>query len=67
MRISPFKEIIYRRFEKLGELLAYLGGFMQLMRVAFGFIIALYNRTAMLVELSNKLYDFNDNSKVKDL
>ena len=35
------------------------------MKVVFGFIIAFYNRTAMLVELSNKLYDFNDNSKMK--
>lgn len=28
------------------------------MRVIFGFFIAFYNRTAMLLELSNKLYDF---------
>lgn len=28
LRRSPFTEIINRKFEKLGELLAYLGGFM---------------------------------------
>lgn len=60
MRRSPFTEIIKRKFQKLGELLSYLGGFMQIMRIAFGFIIAFYNKTAMLIELANKLYEFKD-------
>jgi hypothetical protein len=33
---------------------------MQIMRVIFGVVIAFYNRTSMLIELSNKLYDFKD-------
>lgn len=33
---------------------------MQIFRVVFGFFIAFYNRTSMLIELSNKLYDFKE-------
>ncbi|CAD8070776.1 unnamed protein product [Paramecium sonneborni] len=67
LRRSPFTEIVNRRFQKLGELLSYLGGFMQIMKVLFGFVIAFYNRTSMLIELANKLYDFKDEKDVKKL
>ncbi|CAD8093865.1 unnamed protein product [Paramecium primaurelia] len=60
LRRSPFTEIIDRNYEKLGDLLSYLGGFMQIFRVIFGFFIAFYNRTSMLIELSNRLYDFKE-------
>ncbi|CAD8170329.1 unnamed protein product [Paramecium octaurelia] len=67
LRRSPFTEILDRRFQKIGELLSYLGGFMQIMKVLFGFLIAFYNRTSMLIELANKLYDFKDEKDVKKL
>ncbi|CAK79124.1 unnamed protein product (macronuclear) [Paramecium tetraurelia] len=60
LRRSPFTEIIDRNYEKLGDLLSYLGGFMQIFKVIFGFFIAFYNRTSMLIELSNRLYDFKE-------
>ncbi|CAD8100413.1 unnamed protein product [Paramecium primaurelia] len=65
LRRSPFTETINRKYQKLGELLSYLGGFMQIMKVIFGFVIAFYNRTSMLIELANKLYDFQDNNHMK--
>ncbi|CAD8200360.1 unnamed protein product [Paramecium pentaurelia] len=65
LRRSPFTETINRKYQKLGELLSYLGGFMQIMKVIFGFVIAFYNRTSMLIELANKLYDFQDNNQMK--
>lgn len=34
------------------------------MRAVFGFFIAFYNRTSMLIELSNKLYEFRELDKV---
>ncbi|CAD8093863.1 unnamed protein product [Paramecium primaurelia] len=67
LRRSPFTEIVNRRFQKIGELLSYLGGFMQIMKVLFGFLIAFYNRTSMLIELANKLYDFKEEKDVKKL
>ena len=33
---------------------------MQIFRVIFGFFIAFYNRTSMLIELANRLYDFKE-------
>ncbi|CAD8100411.1 unnamed protein product [Paramecium primaurelia] len=60
LRRSPFTEIINRNYQKVGDLLSYLGGFMQILKVIFGFFIAFYNRTSMLIELSNKLYDFKE-------
>lgn len=60
LRRSPFTEIIDRNYEKLGDLLSYLGGFMQIFKVIFGFFIAFYNRTSMLIELANRLYDFKE-------
>lgn len=37
------------------------------MKVLFGFLIAFYNRTSMLIELANKLYDFKEEKDVKKL
>ncbi|CAD8189127.1 unnamed protein product [Paramecium octaurelia] len=65
LRRSPFTETMNRKYQKLGELLSYLGGFMQIMKVIFGFLIAFYNRTSMLIELANKLYDFQDGNQLK--
>ncbi|CAD8116549.1 unnamed protein product [Paramecium sonneborni] len=67
LRRSPFTETINRKFQKIGELLSYLGGFMQIMKLLFGFAIAFYNRTSMLIELANKLYDFQDAENLKKL
>ncbi|CAD8116551.1 unnamed protein product [Paramecium sonneborni] len=60
LRRSPFTESINRSYLKFGNLLSYLGGFMQISKLIFGFFIAFYNRTSMLIELSNKLYDFKE-------
>lgn len=37
------------------------------MRVLFGFIISFYNRTSMLIELANKLYEFKEEKDIKKL
>ncbi|CAD8150235.1 unnamed protein product [Paramecium octaurelia] len=60
MRRSQFTQIVYRKFLKLGELLSYLGGVVQIMRLLFGIVIVFCNRQLMLIELSNKLYDFKE-------
>lgn len=38
--------------------MSYLGGFLQTMIVFFGFFITIYNKQSYLVDLSNRLYDF---------
>ncbi|CAD8161373.1 unnamed protein product [Paramecium pentaurelia] len=60
LRRSQFTQIISRKFQKLGELLSYLGGVVQIMRLLFGIFIVFCNRQLMLIELSNKLYDFKE-------
>ncbi|CAD8080324.1 unnamed protein product [Paramecium sonneborni] len=60
LRRSQFTQIISRKFQKLGELLSYLGGVVQIMRLLFGIVIVFCNRQLMLIELSNKLYDFKE-------
>ncbi|CAK58159.1 unnamed protein product (macronuclear) [Paramecium tetraurelia] len=68
LRRSQFTEIVKRRFTSIGELLSYLGGFLQIMITGLGLFIIYYNKIQMQIELSNKLYNFKinagDNSKI---
>ncbi|CAD8116674.1 unnamed protein product [Paramecium sonneborni] len=60
LRRSQMNALIDRNYQQIGELLSYLGGFMQITKLIFGLFIAFYNRTSLLIELSNKLYDFKE-------
>ncbi|CAD8200446.1 unnamed protein product [Paramecium pentaurelia] len=60
LRRSQMNAQIDRSYQQIGELLSYLGGFMQITKLIFGLFIAFYNRTSLLIELSNKLYDFKE-------
>ncbi|CAD8179145.1 unnamed protein product [Paramecium pentaurelia] len=59
LRRSQFSEYINRRFMKIDELLAFLGGFLQIMITGFGVFIMYYNKLQLQIELSNKLYNFS--------
>ncbi|CAD8200037.1 unnamed protein product [Paramecium pentaurelia] len=58
LRRSQFTEIVNRRYTQIGELLSYLGGFLQIMITGLGIFIMYYNKIQMQIELSNKLYNF---------
>ncbi|CAD8111545.1 unnamed protein product [Paramecium sonneborni] len=58
LRRSQFTEIVNRRFTQIGELLSYLGGFLQIMITGLGIFIIYYNKIQMQIDLSNKLYNF---------
>ncbi|CAD8202414.1 unnamed protein product [Paramecium octaurelia] len=62
LRRSQFTEIVNRRYTQIGELLSYLGGFLQIMITGLGIFIMYYNKVQMQIELSNKLYNFKINS-----
>ncbi|CAD8075085.1 unnamed protein product [Paramecium primaurelia] len=58
LRKSPYKTQIYRSYLKIDDLLSNLGGIQQILFFFLGFILALYNRFQLLIELANKLYEF---------
>ncbi|CAD8168722.1 unnamed protein product [Paramecium pentaurelia] len=58
LRKSPYKTQIYRSYLKIDNLLSNLGGIQQILFFFLGFILALYNRFQLLIELANKLYEF---------
>ncbi|CAD8060136.1 unnamed protein product [Paramecium sonneborni] len=63
-RRSPYTKYITRKFQKVDDLLSYLGGFVNIVVVFLGFFVAFYNKQQYLIELANKVYDFNfDTSK----
>ncbi|CAD8107862.1 unnamed protein product [Paramecium primaurelia] len=62
LRRSQFTEIVNRRFIQIGELLSYLGGFLQIMITGLGIFIIYYNKIQMQIELSNRLYNFKISS-----
>ncbi|CAD8170309.1 unnamed protein product [Paramecium octaurelia] len=59
LRRSTFNENIQRNYQKVDDLMSYLGGFLQIMIVFFGFFIQVYNKQSQLVDLSNELFDFD--------
>ncbi|CAK79111.1 unnamed protein product (macronuclear) [Paramecium tetraurelia] len=65
MRRSTYSENILRNYQKVDDLMSYLGGFLQIMIVFFGFFIQVYNKQSF--DLSNELFDFDldDNSQSK--
>ncbi|CAD8049224.1 unnamed protein product [Paramecium primaurelia] len=58
-RRSPYTKYITRSFQKVDDLLSYLGGFVNIVVVFLGFFVAFYNKQQYLIELANKVYDFN--------
>ncbi|CAD8188843.1 unnamed protein product [Paramecium pentaurelia] len=69
LRRSTFTENIQRNYQKVDDLMSYLGGFLQIMIAFFGFFIQVYNKQSQLVDLSNELFDFDieDEDKKKQL
>ncbi|CAD8188839.1 unnamed protein product [Paramecium pentaurelia] len=59
MRRSTYSENVWRNYQKVDDLMSYLGGFLQIMIVFFGFFIQVYNKQSQLVDLSNELFDFD--------
>ncbi|KAM3126722.1 hypothetical protein pb186bvf_021172 [Paramecium bursaria] len=58
-RRSPYTEQIHRSYQKIQELLAQLGGFLQVMLIVFGFLILNYNKFQLMMQLANDLFNFN--------
>ncbi|CAD8208156.1 unnamed protein product [Paramecium octaurelia] len=58
-RKSPITTLVERKNQSIIDLLSKLGGLFQISFIVMGFIIATYNKITMLVELSNKVYEFS--------
>ncbi|CAD8198624.1 unnamed protein product [Paramecium pentaurelia] len=58
-RKSPITNLIERKNQSIIDLLSQLGGLLQISLIVMGFIISAYNKITMLVELSNKVYEFS--------
>lgn len=56
---------IYREFMKFQDLLSYIGGFSEIVYIAFGILVAYWNQQHQLITLSNALYNFEDKEKKK--
>ncbi|KAM3136629.1 hypothetical protein pb186bvf_011265 [Paramecium bursaria] len=66
LRRSNFSQIIKRQYQKISDLLSYLGGFLQIMVVAVGFVIVNYNRAYMMIDLANMLFDFKKKKSIEE-
>ncbi|CAK61374.1 unnamed protein product (macronuclear) [Paramecium tetraurelia] len=58
-RKSPITTLVERKNQSIIDLLSKLGGLFQISFIVMGFIISTYNKITMLVELSNKVYEFS--------
>ncbi|CAK79114.1 unnamed protein product (macronuclear) [Paramecium tetraurelia] len=58
-RKSPITISVERNNQSVTDLLSKLGGLLQISLIVMGFIIAAYNKQKMMVELSNKIYEFS--------
>lgn len=56
---SPFRVDITRKFMTLDELLSYLGGFTQFMIAVIGIFVQFYNKSHMIIDLANDLFEFD--------
>ncbi|KAM3136091.1 hypothetical protein pb186bvf_011896 [Paramecium bursaria] len=63
IRSSSFSQLIIRKFQKIGDLLSNLGGFLQIMIMVCGIIISFYNRIIMMVKISNNIFDYKQNDQ----
>ncbi|CAD8109325.1 unnamed protein product [Paramecium sonneborni] len=59
IRKSPITILVERKNQSITDLLSKLGGLLQISLIVMGFIITAYNKITMLVELSNKIYEFS--------
>ncbi|EGR34203.1 hypothetical protein IMG5_020680 [Ichthyophthirius multifiliis] len=56
---SYYTNNIYRKFQKIDEIIAYVGGFAQAFLIFSAFLVSYYNEYIYMIELANKLYDFD--------
>ncbi|CAD8098950.1 unnamed protein product [Paramecium primaurelia] len=61
-RKSPIIISVERNNQSVTDLLSKLGGLLQISLIVMGFIIAAYNKQTMMVELSNKIYEFSSDA-----
>ncbi|EGR34205.1 small GTP-binding protein, putative [Ichthyophthirius multifiliis] len=57
---SYFTKLIERKFQKIDEIIAYVGGFAQAFLIFSAFMVSYYNEYIYAIELANKLYDFDN-------
>ncbi|CAD8100395.1 unnamed protein product [Paramecium primaurelia] len=65
-RLNPFKTKFTRSYQKVDELLSNLGGIQQIFFFFIGLLVGLYNRIQFLVELANKLFEFQLDSTIQN-
>ncbi|CAK92691.1 unnamed protein product (macronuclear) [Paramecium tetraurelia] len=65
-RLNPFKTKFTRSFQKIDELLSNLGGIQQIFFFFIGLLVGIYNRIQFLVELANKLFEFQLDSSIQN-
>ncbi|CAD8188833.1 unnamed protein product [Paramecium pentaurelia] len=65
-QLNPFKTKFVRNYQKIDELLSNLGGIQQAFFFFIGLAIGLYNRIQFLIELANKLFEFQIDSTLQN-
>ncbi|CAD8093885.1 unnamed protein product [Paramecium primaurelia] len=65
-QLNPFKTKFVRNYQKIDELLSNLGGIQQAFFFFIGLAIGLYNRIQFLIELANKLFEFQIDSSLQN-
>ncbi|CAD8116559.1 unnamed protein product [Paramecium sonneborni] len=65
-RLNPFKTQFTRSYQKIDELLSNLGGIQQAFFFFIGLLVGLYNRIQFLIQLANKLFEFQLDSSIQN-
>ncbi|EAR83849.2 transmembrane protein, putative (macronuclear) [Tetrahymena thermophila SB210] len=63
---SNFNTQINRAYQKIDQVISYIGGFCQMFLLLFAFVVRTYNSYHYQFELINKLYDFDLNEIQND-
>ncbi|KAL4455127.1 hypothetical protein ABPG74_006509 [Tetrahymena malaccensis] len=66
-RRSSISNTYKRSFQKIDDLISYIGGFFQAILMVLGFIVGYYNEWVFIVDIANRLYNFKQKEKKKSI
>ncbi|KAL4503207.1 hypothetical protein ABPG72_000813 [Tetrahymena utriculariae] len=66
-RRSSISNTYKRSFQKIDDLISYIGGFFQAIQMVLGFIVGYYNEWLFIVDIANRLYNFKQKEKRRSI
>ncbi|EAS00224.3 transmembrane protein, putative (macronuclear) [Tetrahymena thermophila SB210] len=66
-RRSSISNTYKRSFQKIDDLISYIGGFFQAILMVLGFIVGYYNEWVFIVDIANRLYNFKQKEKKRNI